>query len=550
MLIMVDRKVSPNSNQLSIVPKNSKTLKLKLICKAYLNEKEKKKNNMAATQFDATLMLSNATQKACGQIATDFSVGVVHALAEKFGFDAESAIRDLGLDQISVKRATKAKKAKAPKEVKPPRDVPKVLLPWTGKPLEGDFCHGLRLNHGLHSQCTMAKCEGGIYCKTCQRQADKNATGKPTYGDIETRAAAGILDYRDPKDNKLTIPYANVMEKLGVTREQVEAEASRFGLEIPEEHFVKREAKRGRPATKPTADSDGSDTAPKKRGRPKKEKKVIESSVGDDLIASLVAQSKASANSDSGDEKPAVVIKPKVAKPKKPKLTEEEKAAKKAAAAEKRKQAAAAKKAEKLKAKKEAELAAMKAKMLAMQKEMEEAAAKLTNAETSEEKPKSPSPNAELQTEEITELVVKTPSPVVDTMQAKVEAAEKQLKANDAKIAALEKEHAELKSKAETSAEKPPSPLLEICVDAKASANSETGDNYGAETDDAESDDDEEEIKVTKFEHGGKTYLKASDNMLYDPSTSECVGCWNPATEQIEEVAEFGSDDESDDEEE
>ena len=225
---------------------------------------------MACTQFDASVTLNNATQKACGQIATDFSVSVVHALAEKFGFDAETAIRDLGLDLISVKRATKAKKAKAPKEVKPPRDVPKVLLPWTGKPLDGDFCHGLRLNHGLHSQCVMAKCEGGIYCKTCQRQADKNATGKPTYGDIESRAAAGILEYRDPKDNKLTIPYANVMEKLGVTREQVEAEASRFGLEIPEEHFVKREAKRGRPATKPTADSDGSDTAPKKRGRPKK----------------------------------------------------------------------------------------------------------------------------------------------------------------------------------------------------------------------------------------------------------------------------------------
>lgn len=493
---------------------------------------------MASTQFDASVTLNNATQKACGMIVTDFSVSVVHALAEKFGFDAETAIRDLGLDLISVKRATKAKKAKAPKEVKPPRDVPKVLLPWTGKPLEGDFCHGLRLNHGLHSQCTMAKCEGGFYCKTCQRQADKNATGKPTYGDIETRAAAGILDYRDPKDNKLTIPYANVMEKLGVTREQVEAEASRFGLEIPEEHFVKREAKRGRPATKPTADSDGSDTAPKKRGRPKKEKKVIESSVGDDLIASLVAQSKASANSDSGDEKPAVVIKPKVVKLKKPKLTDEEKAAKKAAAAEKRKLAAAAKKAEKLKAKKEAELAAMKAKMLAMQKEMEEAAAKMTNAETSNEKPKSPSPNAELVTEEITELVVeavKTPSPVVEVAApAKTEISqEKQVEANQA----------------ETSAEKPPSPLLEICVDAKTSANSEASDNYGAETDGDESDDDEEEIQVKKFEHGGKTYLKASDNMLYDPSSSECVGCWNPATEQIEEVAEFGSDDESDEEE-
>ena len=473
------------------------------------------------TQFDATLMLTNATQKACGQIASDFSVSVVHALAEKHGFDAEAAIRDLGLDQISVKRSTQAKKAKTPKEVKPPRDVPNLLIPWTGAGMGRDFCHGLRLNHGLHSQCLMAKCDDGIYCKTCQRQADKNATGKPTYGDIESRAAAGILEFRDPKDNKLTIPYANVMEKIGVTREQVETEASRFGLEIPEEHFVKREAKRGRPATKPTADSDGSDTAPKKRGRPKKDKKVIESSVGDDLIASLVAQSKASNNSESGDETPEVVEKPKVVKLKatKPKLTDEEKAANKAAALEKRKLAAAAKKAEKLKAKKEAELAAMKAKMLAMQKEMETAAAKMLEPETSAEKPVSPELQIELEIEEVADLVVKTPSPVVAPAKAEVT--------------------------------KENSPLLEICVDAKAQANSETGDAYGAETEEDESDDEEEEIKVAKFEHGGKTYLKASDNMLYDPSTSECVGCWNPATEEIEEVAEFGSDDEeSDDDEE
>ena len=497
---------------------------------------------MASAQFDATLMLTNATQKACGQIATDFSVSVVHALAEKHGFDAEAAIRDLGLDQISVKRVTKAKKAKTPKEVKPPRDVPKVLLPWTGAGMGGDFCHGLRLNHGLHSQCFMAKCEGGIYCKTCQRQADKNATGKPTYGDIESRAAAGILEFRDPKDNKLTIPYANVMEKLGVTREQVEAEASRFGLEIPEEHFVKREAKRGRPATKPTADSDGSDTAPKKRGRPKKEKKVIESSVGDDLIASLVAQSKASANSDSGDETQAVVEKPKVVKIKatKPKLTDEEKAAKKAAAKEKRKLASAAKKAEKLKAKKEAELAAMKAKMLAMQKEMDAAAAKMLEPETSTEKPVSPEVQMELEIEEVAELVVKTPSPVA--APAKAEVTEEKVK-TPSPVATP--------AKAEVTKEN--SPLLEICVDAKAQSNSETGDVYGAETeedDSDDSDDEEEEIKVAKFEHGGKSYLKASDNMLYDPSTSECVGCWNPATEEIEEVAEFGSDDESDEEEE
>ena len=289
-----------------------------------------------------------------------------------------------------------------------------------------------------------------------------------------------------------------------------------------------------------------------------KEKKVIQSSVGDDLIASLVAQSqnKAETSDETPVTAPVVKSKPKKSsgkkaakKPKKPKLTDEEKAAKKAAAAEKRKAAAKAKKAAKAQAKKAAELEAMKAKMLAMQKEMEEAAAKLTaKPETSAEKVDSPVENdGELELE-----VIQAPSPVVETAKPET-SVEKQVEANQAKIEALEKEHSELK--AETSAEKvkTPSPLLEICVDAKVSANSETSDTFNAETDgegsDGEDSDDEDEVKVVKFVHDGTTYLRASDNMLYDPATSECVGCWNPATEQIEEVEEFGSDEESDDEE-
>jgi hypothetical protein len=448
-------------------------------------------------EFNASIQLSTATAKACGQIATDFSSSVVHALAEKYGFSAEEAIRDLGLDEVSVKRTSNGKKSSmAPKEPKVERDIPKVVLPWTGKALGGDFCHGLRLNHGLHSQCFMAKCGDSIYCKTCQRQADKNASGKPTYGDIESRGAAGILEFRDPKDNKQTVPYANVMEKLGVSWEEAETEAARFGLEIPEEHFVKRVARRGRPAGggKKVADSDGSDTTPKKRGRPKKAKKVIESSVGDDLIASLVAQSKVEKSPEPSnvvmDEEviemsPPIVMKtetkPEKKKSKKaeakPELTDEEKAAKKAAAAEKRKAKAVAKKLEKEQAKKEADLAAMKAKMLAMKAEMDAA----SNAETSAEKPKTPSPDLE---------VVFAASPVVE-------------------------ENGEL-----------------------------TEDVYSADTDEEE---EEEEVKVVKFDHGGKSYLKSSDNMLYDPSTSELAGCWNPVTEEIEEVVEYGSDDDGSD---
>ena len=486
--------------------------------------------------FDASLVLNSATEKAWGQIATDFSVKVVMALAEKYGFSAEDAIEFLGLKNISVVRGSKAKKCNVPKEVKAPRDIPKFILPWTGTEMGGDFCNGLRLNHGLHTQCTMAKCDGEIYCKTCQRQADKNASGTPTYGNIESRKAVGTFEFRDPKDNKLTIPYANVMEKLGVSRDQAEAEASRFGQTIPEEHFVKREAKRGRPATKPTADSDGSDTtSPKKRGRPKKDKKVIESSVGDDLIASLVAQSQQQqqqSNSDtSGDEDSAIpstkvkVTKVKVTKVKVVKLTDEQKAAKKAEATENRLKVKAAKKAEKANAKKAAELAAMKAKMLAMQKEVEVASAKIVTAAA--EKP--PSPDVELEIEEITEV-----APTKEKSRATFQSPKP--------------------SNAEASKEKPPTASIEkeeyqiVCENLLADSDDEG--TIVPEDGSEDEDDDEEEVKVVKFEHGGKNYLKATDNMLYDPATSECVGCWNPVSKEIEEVAEFGSDeeDESDDE--
>tara|TARA_R110000764_G_scaffold168916_2_gene256215 strand:- start:407 stop:730 length:324 start_codon:yes stop_codon:yes gene_type:complete len=62
------------------------------------------------------------------------------------------------------------------------------------------------------------------------------------------------------------------------------------------------------------------------------------------------------------------------------------------------------------------------------------------------------------------------------------------------------------------------------------------------------SDSEEEEINVTRFKHEGVDYLKDDDDYLYDPKTSEVVGYWNLMTQQIEEVVELDTDDESNDE--
>ena len=221
---------------------------------------------------------------------------VIRACAAHFNFDADAAIskfiKERQLEKAErIPKEKKAKAAKAPKLEKPA--VSAIPLPWTGEVRAG-FCTGLRLNHGLHTQCTMVPAKGGCYCKTCQKQADANANGKPTYGCVEDRQAVGLTEYRDPK-GKQSVPYATVMQKLNISKSDAEAEAAKIGITIPEELFEERKLARGRPkkdaSASDTESSQSSQGSVKKaRGRPKKPKKAVESENGDDLISALVAK--------------------------------------------------------------------------------------------------------------------------------------------------------------------------------------------------------------------------------------------------------------------
>ena len=221
---------------------------------------------------------------------------VIRACAAHFGFDAEAAINQFikprQLEKAArIPKEKKAKAAKAPKPEKPA--VSAIPLPWTGEVRAG-FCTGLRLNHGLHTQCTMVPMAGGCYCKTCQKQADSNANGKPTYGCVEDRLAVGLSEYRDPK-GKQSVPYATVMQKLNISKEDAEAEAAKIGISIPSELFEERKLTRGRPkkdasASDTDSSQDSQNSVKKARGRPKKDKKAVESENGDDLISALVAK--------------------------------------------------------------------------------------------------------------------------------------------------------------------------------------------------------------------------------------------------------------------
>ena len=220
----------------------------------------------------------------------------------------ESALKLFDFESVKVctKRsvAAKAKRAKElmskPKKAKLSRTAkPGMILPFCGT-VVSDWCCAVRLNHGLHTQCTNARIADGEYCKTCTKAAGNSATSKPPYGDIRERAEAG-LNYRDPKGRQ-TLPYANVAAKLKLDLTKAHEAAKACGWEIPAEHLVKRAVKRGRPgksAAVSDTDSDASTSSKKLKKKLKIKKTAKKQS---DLIAKLVAEAGEQLLSESDGE--------------------------------------------------------------------------------------------------------------------------------------------------------------------------------------------------------------------------------------------------------
>ena len=319
--------------------------------------------------------MTAAVERGMRLASVEFACDVIRQLKEEgvLTCSADEAMKLFDFEAVSIVSSRSKASKKREKAKNRTAEIPKgpkltakpsVVLPFCGV-IVNDWCAGVKFNHGLHTQCTQGRCKGDRYCKTCRKHADNSATGKPPYGDIEDRANYGV-DYRDPK-GKLTVPYANVAEKMGISIEAAHAAAANMGWEIPAEQLVKRVAKRGRPAkSAAVSDTDSEDgesktSTKKKRGRPTKPK--AKATTQEDQIAMLVAEAYA--------ETASTTTAKKAKKAKKPKMTAEEKAAAKLA----KKEAADKLKAEK-KAAKEAEKAAAK-----LQKEQDKAAAKLAKKE-------------------------------------------------------------------------------------------------------------------------------------------------------------------------
>ena len=193
-------------------------------------------------------------EQAMRKLVSEVTQSVVGRLAERYSFDATEALKSL--DQEPSPPISKApEKGKKGGE----RITPSLPLPFCGF-VNDHWCRGVRLNHGLHTQCTQPTGSGPHQlCKTCVGQAAKNGTEQPTYGRIEDRvqhvnSGAEYNTWRDPS-GKLVTPYSKIMTKLGISRADAEAEALKLGWTIPEQHFVVTDRSAGRPK-KSTATSD------------------------------------------------------------------------------------------------------------------------------------------------------------------------------------------------------------------------------------------------------------------------------------------------------
>ncbi len=122
--------------------------------------------------------------------------------------------------------------------------------PFCGVVYEG-YCTGLRPAGGLFTQCTNPASKGG-FCATCFKQSQKNPDNKPNNGVIQDRMAVGAFEFRNKKGQAPT-PLAKILEKNGIDRTEFEKSHAEFvataGItaEIPQENWVVKVAKRGRP---------------------------------------------------------------------------------------------------------------------------------------------------------------------------------------------------------------------------------------------------------------------------------------------------------------
>jgi hypothetical protein len=288
-------------------------------------------------KFNASIEVTELLMKTLENVASRLASRCISEVASRHGLNAEEEIRLLGLENLSLIRKQMAKKSVSKeKKIREPKvsvSVKKSLcpMPFIAEQVDIAGCQGLSYNRGLFTQCSKKRMENGNYCKGCQSEADKNASGCPDCGTVESRVANGLYDFKDPKGRSPSA-YLKVLEKLKISTDIAIEEAGKLNIEIPNEHLILIKKK--------------------SKGRPSKKSGVVEADNVNDLFAKLSSEGEVEAIEEETEEKP-------VTKKSKAKLSDEEKEAKKAALEAER----AAKKAER-----EAKIAQEKAEKEAKRK--------------------------------------------------------------------------------------------------------------------------------------------------------------------------------------
>jgi hypothetical protein len=443
-------------------------------------------------QFNAnvcvTELLARSLENACKEVV----LKCVQECASTYGFDAEEALLNLGLEKLVLARKAMAKKASGVKKEKTAKGAKEQSfpLPFVPSLVNKEGCCGLAYNHGLFTQCRGAKMENGAYCKKCQSQADKNASGKPDCLSVSDRLEAGLYEFKDAK-GRHPIPYPKVLAKMKLTMESALEEAEKKGIELDEEH-------QRVPEKEKKAKSED-----KKRGRPKKATTEVSATNVDDLFAKLTT--------DAAEEVSDA--------PKKAKLTDEEKAAKKAEMEKARAEAKAIKEAEKAsqKAVKDAEREAKRA------------------AEKAERESKRAAEKAEKEAKKAAEKAEKEAKKAAEKAEKEALAAQKK---------AAEKEKKTGKSSPKTAeAVAVVAPAVEAVEAPKAEAPKAEAPK--AEAPKAEASD---KVKVTLITIDGVQYYKTKGtNVVLDKTTQAELGTYDAVNKKI---IPFPDDDELDVEEE
>ena len=277
-----------------------------------------------STEFNASVSVTELLTNTLESKVRELTIKCIRESAQRHGFNADEEIALLGLGNVSIVQKKTTKKpvpekqndvSSSKKTTMKKEKVSKVVfpLPFIKEYVNVDCCQGLAFNRGLFTQCLKNRLENGLFCNSCQTEANKNEFKQPNCGIVETRIASDLYAFKDP-NGRSPISYLLFLNKLNLSINTAVDEATKLNITIPIEHF------------------DIIKTDKKSKGRPKKIISNLETKAVD-LFSKLSDDTEFDIIEDDEEVKVEEVKEVKVVKAK---LTDEEKEIKKAQLEEER----------------------------------------------------------------------------------------------------------------------------------------------------------------------------------------------------------------------